>query len=340
MKIKCLAILFLIWSCQSGIHTLSKREMVRSAESYDLSLVHPNKDKALQMGNEIFIKEATPKLESHQNPYETGSLFSPEHSKNNLYRTYPNYLPGDYISVKVVSNRKAVAAKNETGSNKNDEQKKNNEEAKDEEVEKLLNSLPNLKPVNPETFPLKSIRMKVVHKLANGDIIVETHRESSIENEKSLIAVKAKIPYAKLSDVKGITTEDLFDIDWQELRGGEHTERKSIAWDDEFTLRLSGFNEVNSMWAKELDEKQKYLDQIRGEVEKKIMSFGEEKKQFVAERQKLLEERKNMTAALGEAKSEERSTPTKTIEAMKEKVTEEVDRVKSDAKDIKKTIGK
>jgi hypothetical protein len=200
---------------------------------------------------------------------------------------------GRYIDILVASN-KSPDDKNKTdnGTNQDDKDKGDQGTKKGDPLEEeLLKDLPDLKPAKKDSVKLlKHLKMQVVHQFPNGDLMTRITRSSTNPDLQEDIVAEAKIPAERLASGDPITTDDLVDVTVSENHGGELVERRSTSWEDEYSLRLSGFTEAKSKAGLDLEDKRKELTEARDRLEQRIKAFSAEKKQFVTQRDQIKKE--------------------------------------------------
>jgi chromosome segregation ATPase len=161
-----------------------------------------------------------------------------------------------------------------------------------------LEALPTFAPSSEKAKPITKIRFKVLKKLPNGDALVETYRTSKNKYESNQIRAKARIPSEKIQSNDLITTADLQDVEFFQFENSQSTERESIGWEDEYTLRFSGFNEAKSKAALELERKRKELMDLRDRLQQRIGNVSKERTKVAADRMKINEFKENTSSRI------------------------------------------
>ncbi|MGE0174093.1 MAG: hypothetical protein AB7T49_14950 [Oligoflexales bacterium] len=245
----------------------------------------------------------------------SGSLYNLDDMNNNLFLAKERPGVHDFITVNVEPNRgskpdtpEATAAAGE---------KKPDAAAKDE----LLSALPSLGADSSDPKLINELNMRIERVMENGDLLVSFERSSVNKFETNLIQIHAKIPYEATLKEEPISTKDLFDVKWVEQGPAETIDRSSFNWEDEYTLRLSGFSEANSKIASKIKDDQKQLMKVRNDLHNKITSFSEERKTVAEERKKLLEDRAAMDSETKDL-NDKIEDLTKTVEEQKELIDE------------------
>ncbi|SME87834.1 flagellar basal body L-ring protein FlgH [Pseudobacteriovorax antillogorgiicola] len=296
MKLQVVIILssFLVTGCQTRVVPISKRDYVNQSSGAEIY----KKGRKIQDGRkdppQIFMKKKSIRIKPVSKTDNNGSLFSSDNPENYLFYDKPRGEVGDMIPILVRVNQAEGGAAGGGGAQGELEAG----QIKDE----LLAALPEFTPRDDESniLPLTSIKFKVDRRLPNGDLIVSTYRTSKNETQSSTIRVKARIERATLMAKKDITTEDLLDVDWYQRKDGEVIERDSLSWQDEYTLRMSGFDEAKSKMAQQLETKREDLKKVRDRLRDRINSLGKERRQFAQSRQKLDQEKKKLSDTIQE----------------------------------------
>lgn len=314
-----IGILLISAACQtSRINQITGRPTGYIGKEGDL-YVHSRDTSETAQPPQIYVKHKDQKITPKDPASSTGSLFHPQDESTYLYTEGNPEAIGRIIVVAVVFNHipgqkpgEADKDKKKTSdqpapdapppTKKDAKGGKDQPPAEDPVIAELMKSLPNLDPAHDHHEPIvKQIPMKIIHRFENGDVLASYTRSSQTETNSHEIQVKVRIPYPHLIKTSKLSTADLTDIRWLETTPeGELVERRSEAWEDEYTLRLSGYDEAKSRLALELDDKQKQLQESRDHLTKQIESFGAEKRTFTAEREKLLEEKAQDRAKIEE----------------------------------------
>lgn len=308
LKLICLArfalflsVPYLMTSCFTGTpHYISQREPASPSVPQVISTAEPKNEKPL----DLFVRQKDVKIRRKAPANETGSLTDLNDPRAYLFGFERPVEVGMFVDVKVASNRSdaaAVPAEASTAAGKPDEAGAKDPAAKEVAVETLLKSLPNLEPA-PDNKPilLKSIKMQVLERFDNGDVLVMHRRRSIREGQGADVTVTARVPAEALARVDNISTLDLADVDWRESFNGDVAERKSANWEDEYSLRLSGFDETKSKDALGLEEKRNQLKSVRDKLENEMKGFAGERSRLSSERAKLLENRAQDSAKISE----------------------------------------
>lgn len=233
---------------------------------------------------DMYVKQRRPVIKDQDRPNETGSLFNPDDERNYLFTASGPQNVGRFLTIHVVANR--GAAKSVADVKPTEAPKAAGES--DQTEQELLNALPDLAPKTPNDPSLqKTFKMQIAHRYANGDVMARLSRRSLGEDDAAEITAEARIPYERLASGDPLTTEDLLDVNYVESGEGELIERSSSGWEDEYSLRLSGFKEAKSRMAAELVDQKKQLDEAKEKLETRIKTFGDERRSVAKQRDDL-----------------------------------------------------
>lgn len=266
---------------------ISQRDPVpQVAPIQEISSSEPKNEKPL----DLFVRQKDVLIRRKAPANETGSLTDLNDPRAYLFGFERPVEVGMFIDVKIASNRADPSANPAGAEAKPEKNDGKDAPSKDVAVEDLLKSLPSLEP-GTENKPvlLKSIKMQVMERFDNGDVLVMHRRRSIREGQGADITVTARVPAEALARVDNINTLDLADVDWRESFNGDVAERKSANWEDEYSLRLSGFDETKSKDAVGLEEKRAQLKSVRDKLENEMKGFAGERSRLSDERAKLLE---------------------------------------------------
>ncbi len=283
-----------VTACQTGVVPISQREYLHEKEGKSPTLGHrrPIEEKS-EPRSQIYIKRESLALVPKETKNYTGSLFSLKNPDNLLFIEPPLGDIGDSIEVAIAVNRidKAKPAAKADPNAAAPAALAGAVKDKDKEAkllqDELIAALPKLEPGIGDPKIPTSIRMQVVRKLENGDVIVEAARASQNEWEAHSIRAQARLPQNRLRAQKDISTADLADVQWTEAENGSITERESSLWEDEYTMRWSGFNEARSKSAIDLENKRKDMEKVKGRLQERIINLGKERGQIALERERV-----------------------------------------------------
>lgn len=247
---------------------------------------------------ELYTRQKELKIKPASVDNETGSLMNLADNRNYLFTPRNVFNPGQALNIKVASNR--IDAPKSAPASANASQAAPIAGGDDFE-NNLLKSFPNLEGAGPDKPNLiRQFKMEVTHQLENGDAMVVLKRVSMRGDYANEILVKARIPFDRLVATDDLTTNDLADVSWNESLDGQFIERSSPNWEDEYTARLSGFDEAKSKAALALQEQRKQLQDIRGKLDTRLRTAANERQQVSKLREDL-----NRKAQENEAKLEE-----------------------------------
>ena len=304
-------ICFLQSSCLSSLRTIKSRDLSAYARDEGAKVLkRPIKEKSKNNQNQIFVRKkkfaVVLKEQSHSD--SNGSLFVVSNKGNQLFSTFRKPSLRDFIKFKIVSKR-------DLGSKNPQEKSKNipkitddGEKTPDSFEDDLLKSLPSLEPSDLSARGvIKILPMQVTDILPNGDLLLAYERISKSKNDSKSIKVIARLPEDYLDPSRELTTNHLVDIKLMEQSPYESLEKESTSWQDEYTLRVSGFHEAESKIAAELEVKRRELMDIKNKLHKRIQSLGAERRSMAKEREKLIKKGKDSENKVAEmtAKIEE-----------------------------------
>ncbi len=161
----------------------------------------------------------------------------------------------------------------------------------DEKLEALAAEMPDFSEFSPP--PIKTeFKARIIGVDEAGDFVISFNRDSASTYEIKSLQILAKISKKAVVFNDELTTDDLYDISWQQSSGGKNVSREALAWEPAFTRELERFTESRSAKDIELEEKRARLENIKKMLSKEINSFAEQKNKFVGEREKLQEMQK------------------------------------------------
>lgn len=331
-------------SCQHGFVPISQRTMFEK-EGKNSALGHRRPlDEANRKGTEVYLKRETIEVVPTETKNYTGSLLQEKSPNTFLFANPVRGDLGDFLDVYVMVNRRerAPGAATEVLASATPEDAK----VKAKQIQdELISALPSLEPGVADAKMPSAIKMKVVKKLQNGDLIVEAARASQNEWEANSQRATARIPYSKVQGEGEITTMDLADVNWTESVNGQVTERESHTWEDEYSMRWAGFDEARSKVAIDLEGKRKDLEKVKDRLKDKIVNVGQERNKLAAEKTKVDGLRREAEVKLNELSSksieqESQIEQQKEIIRKQEKIIEEAAQnqlnvLKPDDKEVK-----
>ena len=264
----------------------------------------------------IYVRKKSLKIKRKSPGPVSGSLYQLEDPRNVLLTEKPRGLLGSVLDIEVESMRQNNQADKEA----EEEPQGGAQNGRDELESTLLKALPELDPGENKPVLLKNLKMRVVDRLPNGDVFVTLNRSSANRLEANSIAVKARIPALALTANRALTTKDLYDVEWAQSDDGEVIERKSSFWEDEYTLRLSGFDEAKSKAALALEDKRKSLEKVKDQLKSQIKNMTDQRVAIAKERARLNRNRQR--------RAEERQALKDEIQSMKETLKERDEKIK------------
>jgi hypothetical protein len=294
---------------------------------------------------ELFVRNKDLKIRRRAPVNDTGSLTNLNDPRSYLYGFERPIDVGSFIDIKIASNR--VESKPNGGDQKSETPGQGSEKPSAATPEKvdgaagakdILKSLPNLEPFDAKAEVIKSLKMEVMEKFDNGDILVMHRRRSVRDGQASEISVTSRVPAVALARQDDLLSTDLVDVDWRESFDGEIIERKSANWEDEYTMRLSGFEESKSKTAMALEEKREQIKAAREKLEKDIKQHISERDKMSKERAKLIEDKDKDSKKVAELTAENEELKKKVDEAeASEKESKDGDGAGEKAGDNKKS---
>ena len=150
-----------------------------------------------------------------------------------------------------------------------------------------LEAVPSLASDDENIKPLTKIKARILRKLPNGDLEIESYKSVSNENGNKFIRFKAVVPKDKYKGAEQISTNEMEDIKWDEVTNGSLTQKTSMDWQDEYTMRLSGFSESMSREAMQLRRRKQGLNDVKKELSNRIANLSRNRATIAKEREKL-----------------------------------------------------
>ena len=280
-------------NCQtSGPQFISRRDPapVVATQKVEATVAEPIQE---EKPKDLFVRQKELKIRRKAPINETGSLTDLNDPRAYLFGFERPIEAGQYIDVKMASNRTEPSPAGESSKGaQTTPGGESKSETKPVDESTLLKALPNLEPAGKNKPVLvKNIKMQILERFDNGDALVMYRRRSIREGQGAEVVVTARLSAESLSRPDQVTTQDLADVDWRESADGEVVERKSANWEDEYSLRLSGFDEMKSKDALGLEEKREMLKSARDKLENEMKSFSQERMKMTKERASLLDEK-------------------------------------------------
>lgn len=270
--------------CFSDRHTISKRKMgepVNAVTGREIAVPTTPQD--------VYTKQKVIAIKPIKKSNTNGSLTSAEDPRSYLLASTAPVMVGSFLNIKTVTSAEAAKAAAAGGAAKPAAQTAAQVE------QDLLKSLPNLDPApgepeKPTVIP--GFKAEVLEILDNGDAIISYHRRSIRGDQAGDYLVKARVPQADLLEKDSLSTSNLVDVDFQESKDGELSERHSSRWEDEYTLRMSGFDEAKSKSAVALEDQRRQIKDTRDKLATQIKAFSTERQTVAKERSVLFEKQK------------------------------------------------
>ncbi len=244
---------------------------------------------------DVFVRERRTVISDvPRDPDATGSLFSLDDSRSNLIVHNP-LRSGMLLEIKVLTSRSPALgdqSKSQKGSSKSGDVANG--------PEGLTAALPKLEPTAAGAGPLKSFKMRLDSILPNGDGIVTVSRRSSRAGDFHEVYAKAKIPAEQMIPGAELSTSDLFDVAWMDFDGMQATERHSTAWEDEYSLRLSGFEELRSKEALAVEEGRRQVQIDKDKVSEESRKMADERARSAKQRDELQQKLREAEARIAD----------------------------------------
>lgn len=238
---------------------------------------------------DVYVKRSNTRIEKKAGPSVTGSLFQDGDAANYLAGEAP-LEPGRSILVKVGA--KNAANKEGTGGpGAAPGGQPATGEGVPADLDAIIKSLPNLDAGAANPALVKQFKMTVTRVLDNGDFEAVYKRVSQSGTEANALEIKARIPRDAAVTKGDVSTADLADVSYFESQDGNLMTRDSSEWEDEYTLRMSGFSEARSQAALDLEVKRRQLDDAKKQVQTKLQTMGAERRQVAKERETLAKEK-------------------------------------------------
>ena len=310
-KIKCL-FSWVIWlsACQSTIVPITQRNVGIDKLSGNVLSSGSSRIDDSDKNSSTYV--AKKKVQITKRPTNTtGSLYIPSSGNNELFRDNIPLRPGDIVDIRIASMRMekkeglGIEDKKSKDTKKPGEKESPSESGKsDEVVDAMRKALPDLDMPAGQFSALKFVKFRVMEVDDSGNAKVAYRRASQNQTDNKEILVTAVLPKERMAKNDGPSTNDLTVVKWDETDAGQRIERSSDQWEDEYTLRLSGFSEARSRVALELEAKKQQMMEIRKQLETKLIGFKAEREQLSKDRLKLDDMRQNMEKENRELKAQ------------------------------------
>lgn len=296
---KRFALILMTLSCAREVHKISSR----SPELFEKKRDPMGDPSGLQEGGEreLYVKEPRVTIKPKDEGASPGSLIDPGDDRLFLFTAPKPAKIGRILTIAVLPSQKGSSnLKTSTGENETPPTERaadpnstssNQGQKTDPLEEELLKSLPSLTPgQESKASLLKQFQVEVTQVLPNGDAVVNLVKMANQGEDQATFSLTARIPAERLSAGDSLTTNDLVHLEMIESRADQQMARTSTGWDDEYALRLSGFNERTSKERDLLLDQKKALASAREDLEGKMKAFAAEKRTFVAQRDQLKKE--------------------------------------------------
>jgi hypothetical protein len=243
---------------------------------------------------DVYLRERRPLIkELQRDPDGNGSLFPIDDPGANLFVRSP-LRPGMVLDVDVVPARGA------TGSDKKKDGGGKSEVGETSPADALVAAIPKLEPLESGNAPVKSFKARLETILPGGEGVISVSRSSARDGEFREFHAKALVPAERLIPGARLSTADLYDVAWSDYDGSQVTERRSTAWEDEYTLRLSGFEELRSKEAKAVEEGRRQVELAREKIGEESRKISEERARSAKQRDDLMQKLRDTEAKVAE----------------------------------------
>jgi hypothetical protein len=252
---------------------------------------------------QLYIKQPNLKVsEAEQNL--TGSLFDADDKRNFLIVPSEHLALGSFIDVLVVYARAPEDLTKTDPPNSPAAEGSNQPAGLSDAEKKILAGLPNLQPAEAKIVPIRQFKMQVVGRRKNGDYELKYERQETSDEQSYALLVHAILPHESVISSDPRTTAQLTEIDWIEVRDGRSQNRSSPGWDDEYSLRMSGFSELKSREAIALEDKRKQLEQSRKLIEDQLQQISKERNNVAQTRAEVAKEKQSTDEVVSGLKKE------------------------------------
>lgn len=264
-------------------------------------------------GEQLFFKKRNIVLKETDKSDKSGSLYELDNVKNDLYGSMKPDRIGRIVDVALILPEGYQQEKKE--------EKPTKEDAGEVLESSIMSQFPDLQPPDSGELKIKDkIKMRIAQRFSNGDLMIVYHRESKSDQEVKAMNITARVAYQNLVSLGGITSEDLFDVNFkQTIRNRDddgllnkddglldkdedlaNIERYSNNWELEYTLRVSGFSEAKSKAAMDLEDKRKALVRIRKGLIERLKSIQVEREKSRKQQNKITSEKNEIQNRLNE----------------------------------------
>lgn len=242
---------------------------------------------------DAYVRERRPVIkEAQRDPEGTGSLFPADDPGANLFVRSP-LRPGMVLDVDVLPTRKAAGDDKKQGGGAKGA-------ADASPADALVSAIPKMEPLESGNVPVKSFKARLETILPGGEGVVSVSRSSSRDGEFREFHAKALVPAERLVPGGRLSTADLYDVAWTDYDGNQATERRSTAWEDEYTLRLSGFEELRSKEAQAVEEGRRQVEIARDKISEESRKMADERARSAKQRDDLMQKLRETEAKVAE----------------------------------------
>lgn len=277
-----------LFGCQSGMVPVSQRDYNKGDGVLHAKAGSRQRD---EDGERLYRKNPEVVIDENGEGSVTGSLFKADDKRNNVFTDKDPNPQHHEMTIIVDSTRLKKKGGEEkkptTGPAAPPAAGKDGKPSPDELEKALLSMAPQLDGGDKNPEIITEFKMKFLRRTSTGDVIARYQRESVNDQEVNRIDVTARIPYDKTLPGEVISTNDLLDVAFNEDHNGDKFERSSVIWEDEYSLRMSGFSEAKSKAALELEGKKRDLEKVRTQLDTRVKNLTKERTQVAKERDRV-----------------------------------------------------
>jgi hypothetical protein len=280
------------------VSKLKNSNTQRLASLKDVEVVATNTHTRQDLESGLYVEKRAVEIKA-SNQIGGGSLFDPDSKTVDFLRDNQILGVGSYVKLYVKEVRKR-------GQEEDDDKKALEAEDEDTLTDDLLGELPDFEPLKGmKDKVLPVIHARVMGRTKHGDFIIESKRSSQLQNYFFYVYFTAILPYEKVVKSNEGQTTDLLDVHFVERNDSEgYFEHNSIAWEDQYSLRYSGFAPVIKKAYDRLELSRKSLSDARERFKSRIASFQKDRETVANERTETLKENSDLKNKMNAQKEE------------------------------------
>ena len=275
---------------------LKSADTQRLASLKDVEVVPTNSHNRQDLESGLYVERKVVEIRDAEQR-GGGSLFDPDSKTIDFLRDNQIIGVGSYVKLYVKEVRKSDEPEDDSAPEEADV---------DALTEELLGELPDFEPLKgmkDKVLPI--IHARVMGRTKKGDFIIESKRSSQLQNYFFYVYFTAILPYEKIYNSNEAKTTDLLDVHFIERNDAEgYFEHNSIAWEDQYSLRYSGFAPVIKKAYDRLELSRQSLSDARERFKSRIASFQKERETVAKERTDMLKENSDLKNQLDSQKDE------------------------------------